>query len=103
MLYCGETPRSPLQQPLQDIAFPQNIEIKANDQEIRTNTKGVKGKPGSTRPVDITAFLKKQSSASNSISITYALTTKVRKLTADTSPSRPSLTEIARFLRSWPF
>jgi E3 SUMO-protein ligase PIAS1 len=77
MLYCGENSHSN-RSSATDISFPLNIEIKINDQEIRTNTKGIKGKPGSTRPVDITAFLRRQHGASNNISVTYALTAKVR-------------------------
>lgn len=76
MLYCGENSHSH-RSSATDISFPLNIEIKINDQEIRTNTKGVKGKPGSTRPVDITPFLRRHG-ATNIVSVTYALTTKVR-------------------------
>lgn len=74
MLYCGEKQNHIT---VSDVAFPAQIEIKVNDQEIKTNTKGIKGKPGSVKPVDITPFLKKQSDVPSRVQISYALTNKV--------------------------
>ena len=77
LLFCGELVSGQSNAPV-DIAFPVQIEIRVNDQEVKSNTKGVKNKAGSTKPVDITPFIKKQSgSPSNSISISY-LAVKVR-------------------------
>jgi E3 SUMO-protein ligase PIAS1 len=77
LLFCGELGGGHLNNPT-DIIFPHQIEIRVNDQDVKSNTKGVKGKPGSTKPVDITPFLRKQTgSPSNSIAITYASTHKV--------------------------
>jgi E3 SUMO-protein ligase PIAS1 len=73
---------SALEQPLApysrlDIAFPSQIEVKVNDAEVKANYKGLKNKPGSTRPVDITNFVRtKVANQRNSLLITYALTQK---------------------------
>lgn len=62
----------------QDIAFPHHAELKVNQEDVKVNLKGLKNKPGSTRPVDITAFLRRKSGFPNTIELVYALTTKVR-------------------------
>jgi E3 SUMO-protein ligase PIAS1 len=73
---------SALEQPLApysrlDIAFPSQIEVKINDEEVKANYKGLKNKPGSTRPADITEFVRsKVGNQRNSIHIAYALTQK---------------------------
>ena len=59
-----------------DIAFPQQLDVRINQEEFRANFKGLKNKPGSTRPADITSFVRKQPTYSNNIAITYALTSK---------------------------
>ena len=63
---------------VQDIAFPHQCEIKVNSDEVKANLRGLKNKPGSTRPVDITDYLRlKPTSYNNTLDFTYALTTKV--------------------------
>jgi E3 SUMO-protein ligase PIAS1 len=60
-----------------DIGFPYQSEIKVNGGEIKANLRGLKNKPGSTRPVDITDSLRlRQTAYTNSIDMTYALTQK---------------------------
>jgi E3 SUMO-protein ligase PIAS1 len=77
LLFCGELSGGQSNTPV-DIAFPHTIEVRVNDQEVKSNTKGVKGKAGSTKPIDITPFIKKQSpSSSNSVSISYVTNNKV--------------------------
>lgn len=62
----------------QDIAFPYQCELKVNGGDIKANLRGVKNKPGSTRPVDITDLLRlKPASYTNTVEFTYALTQKV--------------------------
>lgn len=62
---------------LQDIAFPHQAELKVNGGEIKANLRGLKNKPGSTRPVDITDQLRlKLPHYANSVEFTYALTNK---------------------------
>lgn len=61
-----------------DIAFPSQIEVKVNNEDVKANFKGLKNKPGTTRPTDITNFVRKVANYNNSISVTYALTQKVR-------------------------
>ena len=61
----------------QDVAFPHQSEIKVNGGEVKANLRGLKNKPGSTRPVDITKELRLSPlTYSNNVELTYALTTK---------------------------
>ncbi len=63
---------------IQDISFPHQSEIKVNGDDVKANLRGLKNKPGSTRPVDITNKLRLNLPAySNSVELTYALTNKV--------------------------
>lgn len=74
MVFCCEVDQT---QPRQDILFPYQSEIKVNGGEIKANLRGLKNKPGSTRPVDITDALRlRQIGYANNIEMTYALTTK---------------------------
>ncbi|KAI0603404.1 PINIT domain-containing protein [Biscogniauxia sp. FL1348] len=62
---------------VQDIAFPYQSEIKVNGGDVKANLRGLKGKPGSTRPVDITDTLRlKQFNYTNNVEFIYALTQK---------------------------
>ncbi|KAL1888024.1 E3 SUMO-protein ligase pli1 [Sporothrix stenoceras] len=62
---------------VQDIAFPYQCEIKVNTGEVKANLRGLKNKPGSTRPVDITDLIRlKPPTYGNSLEFTYALTNK---------------------------
>lgn len=60
-----------------DISFPQHGELKCNSDEIKANLKGLKNKPGTTRPADVTSFIRKKPSFPNTVELVYALTTKV--------------------------
>jgi E3 SUMO-protein ligase PIAS1 len=61
----------------QDIAFPHQSELKVNGEDVRANLRGLKNKAGSTRPVDITNYLRcKHANYTNQINFTYALTNK---------------------------
>ncbi|KAE8144108.1 PINIT domain-containing protein [Aspergillus avenaceus] len=59
-----------------DIAFPHQVELKANLDEVKANLRGLKNKPGTTRPADITDYIRKKPAYPNHIVMTYALTTK---------------------------
>jgi hypothetical protein len=61
-----------------DIAFPHQVELKANLDEVKANLRGLKNKPGTTRPADITNFIRKRAGYTNHVVMTYALTQKVR-------------------------
>lgn len=63
-----------------DIAFPTHAELKVNQEDVKVNLKGLKNKPGSTRPVDITSFMRRKSGFPNTVELVYALTNKVRLL-----------------------
>jgi E3 SUMO-protein ligase PIAS1 len=61
-----------------DIAFPHQVEVRVNDSAVTgLNLRGLKNKPGSTRPADITDKLKLVANYRNEISLTYAMTQKV--------------------------
>jgi hypothetical protein len=65
----------------QDIAYPQQSEIRVNGGDVRANLRGLKGKPGTTRPADITKHLRlKPTSYDNSIEISWALNDKGCKI-----------------------
>ncbi|ORY17688.1 PINIT domain-domain-containing protein [Clohesyomyces aquaticus] len=61
---------------LLDIAFPSQVEVRINGDEVKANYKGLKNKPGSTRPADITEYVRKTAHYRNTLSMTYALTQK---------------------------
>lgn len=72
MVFCAGEPNGK-----QDIAFPHQSELKVNGGEVKANLRGLKNKPGSTRPVDITNDLRlKIAGYQNNVEMTYALTTK---------------------------
>ncbi|KAH1280759.1 hypothetical protein KXV95_002004 [Aspergillus fumigatus] len=50
-----------------DIAFPHQVELKANLDEVKANLKGLKNKPGTTRPADVTNYIRKKPGYPNHI------------------------------------
>jgi len=72
MIFCAMEDKG-----TQEISFPHQSEIKVNGGEIKANLRGLKGKPGTTRPVDITDHLRLRLNYVNNVDFTYALTTKV--------------------------
>lgn len=77
MLYAAQDPSLSPYSTFVDIAFPQHLEVKINGDEIKANYKGLKGKPGSTRPVDVTRQIRHRASYKNHLLVTYAYTDKV--------------------------
>ena len=76
MIYCAADPMSPFSRV--DIEFPYQVEIKINQDEVKsTNLRGLKNKPGTTRPADITSLLRARAGYRNEMVVTYALTKKV--------------------------
>ncbi|KAL1868464.1 E3 SUMO-protein ligase pli1 [Diaporthe australafricana] len=72
LVFCAGANTGP-----QDIAFPHQSELKVNGGDVKANLRGLKNKPGSTRPVDITDLLRlKIPTYTNNIEFTYALTQK---------------------------
>jgi E3 SUMO-protein ligase PIAS1 len=72
MVFCAAEDK-----PKQDIAFPHQSELKVNGGDVKANLRGLKNKPGSTRPVDITKDLRLNLPAyGNTVEMTYALTSK---------------------------
>lgn len=76
MVFCAAESYDSSYKPV-DIAFPPNSELKCNQEGYSGNLKGLKNKPGSTRPADITAFLRKRPGYPNTVELMYALTSKV--------------------------
>lgn len=72
MVYCAQ----PNLYNACDIAFPPQIEIKVNEDDVKANFKGLKNKPGSTKPADITKLVRLRAGYPNKLSVCYALTTK---------------------------
>lgn len=88
---------------IQDVAFPHQSELKVNGGDVKANLRGLKNKPGSTRPVDITDLLRlKTLNYTNNIEFTYALTNKagykVSQLNGQVrrAPSSPCLGALRR-------
>ena len=75
MIYCTAEPISLYTKV--DIAFPYQVEIRVNGDEVKSNLRGLKNKPGSTRPADITGLIRKRAAYENVMTCTYALTQKV--------------------------
>lgn len=75
MIYSASDPMSPFSK--LDIEFPYQLEIKINQDEVKANFRGLKNKPGTTRPVDITTMLRPKPGYDNHMVVTYALTKKV--------------------------
>ncbi|MCJ1276899.1 SUMO ligase siz1 [Puttea exsequens] len=76
MIYCAADAMSPFSRV--DIEFPHQIEIKVNQDEVKANLRGLKNKPGTTRPADITYMLRHKAGYNNHMVVIYALTKKVR-------------------------
>ncbi|KAJ5099133.1 hypothetical protein N7532_006134 [Penicillium argentinense] len=75
MIYCAAD--SGLKQfTKSDIAFPHQVELKANLDEVKANLRGLKNRPGTTQPADVTNYIRKKPNYTNNIVMTYALTQK---------------------------
>ena len=78
MIYSASEPMSPFTKV--EIEFPYQLEIRINQDEVQANFRGLKNKPGTTRPVDITTMLRPKPGYDNHMVVTYALTKKVSLL-----------------------
>jgi E3 SUMO-protein ligase PIAS1 len=92
MLYCA-VPSTMGAYAMLDVAFPGQLEVKLNSDEVKSNYKGLKNKPGTTKPADLTTYIRKQPRYANVLQITYALTTKVKppNSPADSKPKEVSI------------
>lgn len=75
LMYCGATSGITDYTTI-DVAFPNQIEVKVNNDDVKSNFKGLKNKPGSTKPADISQYIRKTAGYANQISVCYALTSK---------------------------
>ena len=79
MVFCATEGFQPFSRE-SEIAFPHNVELKCNQDEWKGNLRGLKNRPGSTKPADITHLIrKKPANYPNTVEMVYALTTKVRQ------------------------
>lgn len=79
MVYCAAD-NSLTQYSHCDVAFPYQCELKVNLDDVKANLRGLKNKPGTTRPADVTNFIRKKPGYTNNVVMTYALTSKVLSL-----------------------
>ncbi|KAJ9612292.1 E3 SUMO-protein ligase pli1 [Cladophialophora chaetospira] len=78
MVFCASEAIGPYSRDGSDIAFPHNVELKCNGDEVKANLRGLKNRPGSTRPADITTMIRTRPAGyPNSVEMVYALTTKI--------------------------
>ncbi|KAJ5753835.1 uncharacterized protein N7511_007988 [Penicillium nucicola] len=75
MVYCAAD-SGLTQYTKSDIAFPHQVELKANLDEVKANLRGLKNRPGTTQPADVTNYIRKKPDYPNNIVMTYALTQK---------------------------
>jgi hypothetical protein len=81
MVYCAAD-SGLTQYTKSDIAFPHQVELKANLDEVKANLRGLKNRPGTTQPADVTNYIRKKPDYPNNIVMTYALTQKVGAVTS---------------------
>ncbi|KAK2480368.1 hypothetical protein H9L39_07936 [Fusarium oxysporum f. sp. albedinis] len=62
---------------IQDVAFPQSSQLKINGQAFPADFLGLKNKPGSVRPIDITDVLCLRPNYTNTVEFTYGPTKRV--------------------------
>ncbi|KAJ5504681.1 Zinc finger RING/FYVE/PHD-type [Penicillium fimorum] len=75
MVYCAAD-SGLTQYTKSDIAFPHQVELKVNLDEVKANLRGLKNRPGTTQPADVTNLIRKKPNYPNNIVMTYALTQK---------------------------
>lgn len=83
-----------------DIAFPYQVELKANLDDVKANLRGLKNRPGSTRPADITSYIRKRAGYTNLVAMTFALTQKVYLFLPYVADTRLPMIEILRSRQS---
>ncbi|MCJ1248326.1 SUMO ligase siz1 [Trapelia coarctata] len=88
MVYSASEPISPFNKV--DITFPHQIEIRVNLDEVKSNLRGLKNKPGSTRPADITHLLRKRAGYENNMTVIYALTNKMFHIVVNLVKQHPA-------------
>lgn len=52
-----------------EVAFPSAVELRVNEDLVKVNLRGLKNKPGTTRPADITKFLRIKPGYNNKITL----------------------------------
>lgn len=94
MVFCTADPPTPYGR-ASEIAFPHQVDLKCNGTDVAANLRGVKNKPGTTKPADITSLLsKKDANRENTVELVYALTNKVSSLSPPQHIARSCLCSI---------
>ncbi|EXL66642.1 hypothetical protein FOPG_17202 [Fusarium oxysporum f. sp. conglutinans race 2 54008] len=62
---------------IQDVEFPQGSQLEINGQAFKADFLGLKNKPGSVRPIDITDILRLRPNYTNNVKFTYGPTKRV--------------------------
>ena len=78
MIFCTGDP--PTSHQRAEISFPSQVEVKVDGVELRANFRGLKNRPGSTQPADVTDLVKRNPKSQIQITVSYALTNRVRSL-----------------------
>ncbi|KAF3925977.1 hypothetical protein ABW20_dc0107064 [Dactylellina cionopaga] len=74
ILYCAELYSFAVKpSSTHHVAFPSQIEIRVNGKAVPANLRGLKGKQGTTRPLDITEYIDASPEFRNNVAITYVL------------------------------
>ncbi|KAK9320233.1 PINIT domain-containing protein [Lipomyces orientalis] len=56
------------------IQFPQSMEIRVNGKVVQVNLRGLKNKPGTAKPADLTDYMAKDTMTRNVVEVVYAYT-----------------------------
>ncbi|KAK9365099.1 PINIT domain-containing protein [Lipomyces kononenkoae] len=56
------------------IQFPLSIEIRVNGKVVQANLRGLKNKPGTAKPADLTDYVTKDATTRNTVEVIYAYT-----------------------------
>ncbi|KIW21830.1 uncharacterized protein PV07_12746, partial [Cladophialophora immunda] len=75
MVFCASENTGACMREPSDVAFPDHVELKCNGMKVEANLRGLKSRPGSTRPADITNSIT-LTPCPQTVEMTYAGTTK---------------------------
>ncbi|KAK9493681.1 PINIT domain-containing protein [Lipomyces doorenjongii] len=56
------------------VQFPQSMEIRVNGKVVQANLRGLKNKPGTAKPADLTDYIAKDTMTRNMVEVIYAYT-----------------------------
>ncbi|MCJ1227734.1 SUMO ligase siz1 [Toensbergia leucococca] len=98
MIYCASDMAAAFSKV--DVAFPHQVEIRVNLDEVKANLRGLKNKPGSTRPADITDMLRKRAGYDNPMTVTFESSFSLRFFLVVNLVKRHPVDELVAKLKS---